>query len=264
MQPFVLPNRMCVKSFNARETRHLYRDIFERNVYFKHGLFLADHSVVIDAGANIGLFTLFVLSQCPTASIHAFEPAPKTFEVLKANTIAHKNVEINNCGLGSHDKQELFMYLPKATTGSGYYGKGSIPKMKERICSAIMANPDKSIPYKGLHGSKLLRSQLDEVFDGGDVFPMLIRPLSSYIHEKKICNIDLLMIDVVGIERAFLAGIGGDQWKFINQVAIEVHPLHTDTHPLPEIVAALQTHGFTVNTAVEEGWMTSMVYAKRS
>jgi FkbM family methyltransferase len=264
MQPFVLPNGISVQSSNARETNHLYQDIFERQVYFKHGIALREHSVVIDAGANIGLFTLFVLAQCPTATVHAFEPAPKTFEVLKANTNAHKNVKANNCGLGAQMKQEQFLYLPTASTGSGYYGQDSIPKIKQRICSAIMADREKSIPFKGPNGPELLRAQLDNVFDRGHIFPMLIRPLGDYIDEKKLDRIDLLKIDVEGMERAVMAGIREDQWSLINQVVIEVHALHSETHPVPGIVAALQAYGFMVSSSPEEGTLTSIVYAKRA
>src|SRR5262245_34479683 len=85
MKSHVLPNGLAVKHTSMLETLHLYQDIFVLKVYLQHGITLSEHSVVIDGGANIGMFSLFVLENCPTASIHAFEPAPKTFEILKAN-----------------------------------------------------------------------------------------------------------------------------------------------------------------------------------
>jgi FkbM family methyltransferase len=41
--------------------------------------------VVIDGGANIGLFSIYVLANCPNAEIHAVEPSNKTFSLLAHN-----------------------------------------------------------------------------------------------------------------------------------------------------------------------------------
>ena len=106
MNTHILPNGLTVKHANLRETLPLYQDIFEKRVYLQHGITLPAYSVVLDTGANIGLFTLFVLQCCPTASVHAFEPAPKTFDLLRSNTCSYEKVEINNCGLGSQVKED--------------------------------------------------------------------------------------------------------------------------------------------------------------
>src|SRR6478736_789618 len=111
MKSHVLPNGLTIKHANLLETIHLYQDIFVLNVYLQHGITLPEHSVVIDGGANIGLFSLFVLEKCPTATIHAFEPAPKTFALLKANLGPYRNMVLNNCGLGSATTQERFTFM---------------------------------------------------------------------------------------------------------------------------------------------------------
>lgn len=43
-------------------------------------------AVMIDGGANIGHYSLFMHQFNPTATIYAFEPVAETFEILKANT----------------------------------------------------------------------------------------------------------------------------------------------------------------------------------
>ena len=43
---------------NRSETDFLYREIFVDNAYFRHGIALPEDAVVVDVGANIGMFTL--------------------------------------------------------------------------------------------------------------------------------------------------------------------------------------------------------------
>lgn len=260
MKPYALPNGLVVRHANTHETKHLYQDIFERRVYFQHGITLPTNAVVIDAGANIGLFVLFVLENCPTASVHAFEPAPKTFELLRVNTSHYSNVKVSNCGLGSDTKKAWFTYLPMSTCGSGYYDETMISKQKERLFCATLADPLKSEPYKSAIGEELLRYQLDQVFKG-EVISTPVRPLSSYIDEQQIRNIDLLKVDVEGEECAVLAGIRDEHWKLIRQAAIEVHA-RVDDNSLSKVLDQLERHGYVAQTVKEEGLLTTMVYAK--
>ena len=75
-QRYVLPNGLEIAHLNSYETAYLYREIFEDQTYLRHGIQLRDDAVVLDIGANIGLFSLFVTSRCSRASIYAFEPGP--------------------------------------------------------------------------------------------------------------------------------------------------------------------------------------------
>jgi FkbM family methyltransferase len=262
MNIHTLPNGLQVKHRNIREIQHLYQDIFEKRVYFQHGIKLREHSMVIDAGANVGLFSLFVLANCPTATIHAFEPAPKTFEILRANTSSHPAVQVNNCGLGSRIAEEFFVYLPTATAGSGYYDYRAIPKMKERLRSAILNDPERAKPYQGPVGEEFLDYVLDERFKA-EVVTTKVCTLSSYIDEKKIQHIDLLKIDVEGKECDVLAGIRNDQWAFIDQLVVEAHEIHAGVSSAPQVLNMLTERGYSVQIMPENGMLTTMVYARR-
>ncbi len=50
-----------------------------------------DDRVIVDAGANIGLFTCFAAVRAPRATIHAIEPFPDTFrrlrDVIRSNAL---------------------------------------------------------------------------------------------------------------------------------------------------------------------------------
>ena len=88
-----LPNRLVIAHLNAYETDYLYKEIFIDQTYLKHGITINENATVIDVGANIGMFTLFVLQQAPDARIYAFEPSPPAFEALSTNASLYgKNV----------------------------------------------------------------------------------------------------------------------------------------------------------------------------
>lgn len=73
---------------------YLFGEIFERREYFPRGFYTPrpDH-VVVDLGANIGFFALFLQSQAPGIRINCFEPAPDSFRKLQANISANRCTE---------------------------------------------------------------------------------------------------------------------------------------------------------------------------
>jgi len=56
--------------------------------------------VVVDAGANIGLFSIWLWCRYPRAVIHCFEPEPENFELLCRN-VEHFNGLCHRVALGS-------------------------------------------------------------------------------------------------------------------------------------------------------------------
>lgn len=81
--------------------------------------------VVIDAGANIGIFSIFAAIKHPDATIYAFEPTPSTFKSLKENTKYYPNIKIFNCGL-AETKRDAFITTFKHS-GKNYVGETGTP-----------------------------------------------------------------------------------------------------------------------------------------
>ncbi|HEU5130884.1 MAG TPA: amino acid adenylation domain-containing protein, partial [Pyrinomonadaceae bacterium] len=71
---YQLPNGLAVVHQNKNETDYLFQEIFENRTYIRHGIELPEGACVVDVGANIGLFTLFVLEHSRNARVYAFEP----------------------------------------------------------------------------------------------------------------------------------------------------------------------------------------------
>jgi FkbM family methyltransferase len=84
--------RVCYSAFKA------YTDRAERQV-LKSSLFPG--AIVVDAGANIGVYSRF-LSGCvgPTGVVYSFEPEPENFKRLQSATRTLSNVHLCRAALG--------------------------------------------------------------------------------------------------------------------------------------------------------------------
>jgi FkbM family methyltransferase len=82
-----------------------YADSAER-VVLRQVLFPG--AVVVDAGANIGIYSEF-LSRCvgPNGTVHSFEPSPDNFKRLRAATAKLSNVRLNQFAVSDKTGESL-------------------------------------------------------------------------------------------------------------------------------------------------------------
>lgn len=93
--PHELPNGMLIHGWAQFETKTLYEEIFEKACYRDGGIELKRGDTIVDAGANIGMFSLWAYRECQgDADVYAFEPIPSTYEVLERNASAYGNGRI--------------------------------------------------------------------------------------------------------------------------------------------------------------------------
>jgi len=88
---------LCYRVFKAyadRAERHLLRKI------------LPQGAVVVDAGANIGIYSQF-FSRCVgmTGLVHSFEPSPENFKHLQAATRRRTNVRLSQAAVGERSQR---------------------------------------------------------------------------------------------------------------------------------------------------------------
>jgi FkbM family methyltransferase len=93
-------NGYRVNAIKGFHIYNLYKELFEDNVY-NIGKNL---NTVIDAGANIGMFSLKVKHHNPKCNIIGFEPVPSTYQYLIENTSKLSNCKYYNLALYSHNK----------------------------------------------------------------------------------------------------------------------------------------------------------------
>jgi hypothetical protein len=98
VQELELPGGLIVLCISPPEAVFIHREIFTDDCYRlgragPGGITLPPGSIVIDAGANIGLSVLRLLLDAQLATavqrVHAFEPLPPTADVLEANLRQH-------------------------------------------------------------------------------------------------------------------------------------------------------------------------------
>ncbi|MEU5940236.1 amino acid adenylation domain-containing protein [Micromonospora sp. NPDC047548] len=242
-----------IAGINPHETRYLYDEIFVQQVYLRDGIVLRPGATVLDVGANIGMFSLFVHTVCPDATIHAFEPVPSVADVLRRN-VAEFGVPatVHGFGLSRTAGEVSFTYYPGYSMMSGHAAYAD-PDAEVAVIKRYLANERDA----GADERDVLLDRVDELLAerfAGREFTVPVRPLSAVLDELPPERIDLLKIDVQRAEADVIAGLEERHWPLVAQVAMEVHDAAgTDTEGrLDELIAFFTDRGFDVVTRQDD------------
>ena len=253
---FTLPNRIEVAHLNRYETEYLYEEIFVDQVYLKHGIQIHDGDCIFDVGANIGLFTLFVHQKLRNATVHAFEPAPHTFEILRTNaTLYGDRVHLHHCGVADRNTEATFTFYPGSSVFSSFHADAG---EDTRAIRAVVLN---SLENADAKNGALLEAFADEFLAdrlASQEFTTQLRTISSVVSENNVDRIDLLKIDAEKSELAVLRGIDDRVWPIIKQIVIEVHDREGPV--LAEVMSLLREHGFESEVEEEDALRGSGLY----
>ena len=71
--------------------------------YLEQGIELPDNAVVLDVGANVGVFSVMLARDHKNVSVHAFEPIPPIADVLQRNAdrLGDGRITVHAFGVGS-------------------------------------------------------------------------------------------------------------------------------------------------------------------
>ncbi|MBY8847336.1 FkbM family methyltransferase [Saccharothrix sp. MB29] len=110
------------------EIRFIHSEVWTSRVYLAHGIDLPDDAVVLDIGAHVGLFSLFVKHEHPGATVLAFEPIPVTAQALRANLELHEvdGVHVPTAASAPPTRRGRVLLLP------GRAGTPPYPEQKNR------------------------------------------------------------------------------------------------------------------------------------
>jgi FkbM family methyltransferase len=138
--------------------------------------YLPDDAVIIDVGANVGIFTGCILEKRPRAKAYCFEPVRAFADRCRARFADNPNVVVENLALGD-------------------------------------AN-EKSVIYKPAHnpgGNSLVKVQVDKYSSKNPTTweqePCEVRVFDDYAREKNILRADLVKTDTEGFDYAVLKGV---------------------------------------------------------
>ncbi|MCA9369028.1 MAG: FkbM family methyltransferase [Pseudomonadales bacterium] len=194
---------------NSEEYHHLKREVFSHDEYY----FETDNPnpVIIDAGAHIGLTTLYFKSLYPHATIIALEPNPDLFKLLEKNIWENQLENVTTIQGALSDTRSTTEFFVDSTKNqwwsTGSFIKGAWTKQQE--------------------------SQAIQV----DTWP-----LSEFVTQP----IDVLKLDIEGAEQAVLEA-SQDALPLIDQILMEYHSVkQQNLYYLSEI---LKQQGYTLSYA---------------
>jgi FkbM family methyltransferase len=156
--------------------------------------------VILDCGANLGLFTRTALAS-GAALVVAIEPAPVTLECLRRNMaaeIAQGRVVVYPKGVWDHD-DVLKMYVDQTNAGSN---------------SFLL---DQNRPYVRLP----------------------VTTIDNIVAELKVTKVDFIKMDIEGSEKWALRGAHDTLLRYMPRMAISTEHLADDAVAIPALVHSL-------------------------
>jgi len=269
----LMPNAKCqsFQSFSGVVIYHLnkseavftYNEIFERQIYLRHGIELHEESCVFDVGANIGLFTIYVQERFPRTKVFAFEPSPDVVFILRRNCAKYgENVKIYSCGLSDECRQAVFHFYPGYSILSGFHADEV--RDGTTLRTGILNQWRERYPGRPEPEERLLEGMIEEALGGKQTYQCQLRTVTDVIAENGIDGISLLKIDVEGSEIEVLRGKSASDWEKIRQIVIEVHD---SKEVLPRVLELLASKSFHCVVDEEPNFASSGVvncYARRA
>jgi len=237
----------CINEGEARATLH---EIFVDKLYLQGRVSILPGDIVLDVGANIGVFTLFAAKQ--GAQVYAYEPVPPTFEVLQHNIRLHRLDSVThtrNIGISDRVEEKLMFHYPGCSVCDSWTAQDDFFELMsenwENTLSLLkVADPDQYKAISSLGSKTLQQSAVREIMEGLSASPVQIKcefdTLSGVIAREKIQSIGLLKVDAELADWEILNGLKAEDWPRIRQVAMEVH-VESDVVPISNF---LRERGF--------------------
>ncbi|GIG63521.1 hypothetical protein Lfu02_78930 [Longispora fulva] len=258
-----LPNGMAVAAPSPDEALFLYRQIFEHDEYSRFGVRLGDGAVVVDVGANIGLFSLWAHHQAADVRLVAVEPNPDALAYLRTNLEAHGiDAEVVPVAITDHIGTAELTSFPELTYLSGLgSGRG------EAAAELVQSHYRHTVVAGGAEVTEDERSSLLRDAErrlGSQTHVVPTTDLSNLFEQFHLTRVDLLKINTEGAELSVLRGLRPEHWSRVGQVCLE---MERSSVVGPEIRRILEDAGFRVREigdwSVGEDADVSYLYATR-
>jgi FkbM family methyltransferase len=182
------------------------------------------NSVVIDIGANIGVYSIFAALK--NAIVYAYEPEPTNFNFLL------ENIKLNNF------EKNIFPFR------KGVSGK------EEKRDLYLEISPFHSLYLKNSSNKiKINKIQIDCI------------PLEKIFDENKIKFCDILKLDCEGAEFEILYNTPDECFKKIREIRMEYHHQTADkNYNITDLISFLGKRGFKVLKFKKESKNTGCVW----
>lgn len=160
---------------------------------------LEEEDIVIDCGANIGIFSVVAGTKCKKGHVYAFEPATETKGVLQETILNYPNITAVPLGL-SQEKGQITMSVYANNLG----------------ISSIL-------PKDGEESANLKLETIE------------LTTIDDFVREQNLKRVDFIKADIEGAERQMLQGAREVLKKFQPKLSICTYHLPDD----PEVLEAI-------------------------
>lgn len=188
---------------NFLEVIELVNEVIISDQYYANQ-FLKKDSIVIDAGAHIGIFSIFAACLTPQGRIYSFEPVAGNFSVLKKNTKYYPQIICENLGLGDGVYKKNIFVHSRNTGGSVF----------------------EDSPYYGKFN----------VRGGGNMESANVLTIDAFVAGHSIPRIDFIKIDTEGYEAKILKGARETIKKWKPVIAMSAYHNPNDKEDLPRVM----------------------------
>ncbi|WP_166636554.1 FkbM family methyltransferase [Salegentibacter sp. 24] len=147
--------------------------------------------IILDIGANTGIYTLAAKAVNPKTRIYAFEPSIHTYNKLCKNVRLNRfDIECEKDAISNHSAEKVFYDLPNSSDNASL-------------------SPEKMKNWNGYRG---------EILE----YKVGATSISDYIKHKNIPKIDLVKIDIEMHEPEAIEGLGEYLYKYKPIIILEV------------------------------------------
>ncbi|MFC9909606.1 amino acid adenylation domain-containing protein [Streptomyces sp. NPDC059862] len=237
-----LPNGLAVTAASPEEALFLYRQIFEEDEYARFGVHLTDDAVVVDVGANIGLFSLWAHRQASGVRLVSVEPNPDVLPYLRANLDVHDvRADIVPMAVTRSVGTDELTSFPQLSylSGLGEARELAAAALVDSYYRKTAAVDGELTPEETASLREQAESRLDftsHVVETTD--------LSSLLDRFELDRVDLLKINTEGAELDVLHSVRPEHWARVRQVCLEVE---RSSIVGDQVKSLLSEAGYTVN-----------------
>ncbi|MBN1522172.1 MAG: FkbM family methyltransferase [Candidatus Aureabacteria bacterium] len=215
--PVLFKLRNSVSLEVHKQTMNVFKEIIMDECYMKGLTELSPEMplTILDVGANVGCYSLFMASRYPLARIIAFEPMKENYKFLSQNFQKNpdKNLVCENIAVFGQSGKITLKYIPQESF------------------------PTRASIFK-------YQSFWDEI-----EVPCLSLP--DIFRKFGIFQIDLLKLDCEGAEYNILYSLPAEYFNKISQIVAEVHPGLTEKANIDELEKHLKKNGYETRTGSE-------------
>lgn len=200
---------------------HTYKEIYFDETYlsgFPSSALAEEINTVVDIGANVGYFSMFMAGRYPHATILACEPMPNNLNLLSSY---QKSLH-----------SDSFHIIPKAVSGQNGTIELFFDQTDDFTTSASIGN----------------------IWGEEDKQSVASITLASLLAEQQITHIDFLKLDCEGAEYEILMETSIETLQSIRLISMEYHDDPSGKSTPEELVDLLGKAGFSLSRKGTKVW----------